>query len=370
MELVELLNAPGTYNWVPSADLVALKLALTPWWEVARQTVSGWKQEFDPFIWLLGSVLAMIPGTFVIYKWWHYRNSRLPERLNELLAKEELRLREARSALLKVVKHPTAVRASVAAPYFVVPALKQTVRNCNWAGWLSPFPFATAERELELALVEIEHQLDFCEKSRADTRRQEATAYVVKGAIAAARASRSSVTPQDFDHHNRVALNHFMRALEIDQNDIEALEYAAHQYRILDQHELALSSYARLISLTSNGNSDLQLVAARAHRYRAEIYEKKHALTKIGARLSDAKDCLREALAMLPDGARGQIDDASIHEVLGRIEKAIGATTLPGTHFGAALSIYGEIKQKDPTNQDAIDGHARVEMELREFYAP
>jgi tetratricopeptide (TPR) repeat protein len=337
-------------------------------WQPIAARIEAIKTTLDPAIWLVGSVLALVPGSYAIYKWWHFRDSRLPMRLNEMLARDESRLRpDARFALLQAAKSPSAKRVSVTPPIFAAPALKSTIRNLNWSGWRNPFPFATAERELEVALNEIEKQLAFGERSRENSRKQQAVAYIVKGAIAAARAGQPGITSESAEQCNRAALYDFSRALEIDNDDVEALEYLAHQQRVLGQDGPALSSYERLINLTVAPGSEAKLVTARAHRYIGEILENQFETSRINLRLTNAKQRLDSAFDALPAVAMGQIDHAAIREIQGRLAEKVGAIQLPETRYNQALSIYMDIKDRNPKDLEAFDGFNRVKQARQNF---
>jgi tetratricopeptide (TPR) repeat protein len=346
----------------------SLDFPISSAWSIFTADVHAWRQTLDPLIWIIASVLAIIPGSFAIYRWWFYRDSRLPERLNELIAKEEKRLHAARAALLSAVQNPDARHAPVTPPYFFGPSFSQTVRNLGWGGWvMNPFFFTIAEQEIEVALVEIERRLHFCEQSQANCRNQEAAAYLVKGALAAARAGKERPKSGQADRWNRAALNHFGRALEIDSGDMEALEYVAHQQRILGQDSLALSSYQRLAEVTCRSARDDRIVASRAQRYRAEIYEKQYDATGIAARLTRAQACLDQALECLPHTALRDIDDAMIREVYGRVARKREQQQTPLKQWGIAQEIYSDLLARNPKNGGAAEGLLRVKFHLDEF---
>ena len=368
MEIFDLANQLDLQS-VAFLDFVeATKRAASARWSVFADLVEAWKKTLDPAIWLIGSVAALVPGSFAIYKWWNYRNSRLPQRLTDLLVRDEKRLREeARLALLQAVNTPSAARESVTPPLFTVPTLKKTIRNLNWSGWMNPFPFATAEQELELALVEIEQRLAFCDKSRDNCKKQEALAYIVKGALAVARAGQTGTSPENADRYNRKALNDFSRALEIDPDDLEAIEYLAHQQRVLRQDLPAIISYQRLIMLTQNGNDTLKLITARAYRHTGEILETQFDQTGIGLRLTNARQNLDMAYAAIPSFARGQLEHAAIREVQARLARKDAATILPKTYYSEARTVYEAILEKDNSNQNAKDGCERTKAALREL---
>jgi tetratricopeptide (TPR) repeat protein len=336
-------------------DIASVQTAIAEAWQSARSALEVWKQELDPVIWIVSALLALIPGSFAIYKWWTYRNSRLPQRLKEILENEERRLLETRSALVQLVAKPDASVAPVPTPLFSEPQLKTLIRKLNWARWWRPRPLATVAAEVELALDEIEQQIKFCEKRTTVFRSQEVTAYLLKGAIAAADASRRTTGSKEYEDLNRSALNHFRRALDMEPFNPEILEYVAHQHRVLDDTALALEGYQKLASLP--GHEQLR---SRAMRYAAEMLEKQYDQSRVSARLTEARDYLEKALAALPVDERNRLLHAEVLEVLGRVRLKLGNVSVPFEHFRSALSIYRQITQREPGNVDASAGEVRM----------
>ncbi len=336
---------------------------------IAKGIVQSWRDALDPFIWLVGSLLALIPGSFAAYRWWFYSKYRLPLRLEELLNQQAVQVKEARDALLSAIEVPNAARVRVTPPLFTVPALQHSIRNLSWGGWSSPFLFSSAESEMNDALGELNQKLVFCEKRRRDCITQQATAYLVKGAIAAARATRLGNDTSEAARENRNALDYFLRAFSLNESDLEALQYVAHQHRVLKEDDLAFNAFERLAEKTVNGDSETKLMNSRANRYMAEICEKQFEETRISVRLKEAGTYLDAALESLPDVAKGQIDSAAIYEVFGRVKEKEGARKKPAEYYSKALSIYSELKNRDPSDSEAAAGFDRVDQRLREFLA-
>jgi len=242
------------------------------------------------------------------------------------------------------------------------------IRKLNWSRRWKPAPLSTAEAELELALVEVEKQMHFCVRRQALYREQEATAYLLKGAIASARASAASDLAER-DRNNRIALNHFSRALEIEPKNPEILEYVAHQHRALNQLDLARASYRELADLTDASHAFREM-HYRALLYQGNVLERQYDsdTLKSGTLLS-ARESLEEALESLPIDARGQLDHAAIHESLGRVLEKLNRSALPAKHYGSALSIYEDILKREPANQEAMAGRNRICTALAAFHA-
>jgi tetratricopeptide (TPR) repeat protein len=326
------------------------------WGEVTIR-VEAVRKVLDPVVWIVGSILALVPGSFAIYKWWYYHESRLPQRLSEFLAKEEIRLRTARNVLLKSIERPSLAKRFTA-PIFLAPSLKEAMRNMRLARWWNVWVLASAEKSLETALAEIEKQMKFWDDQQAHYKRQEAAALLLRGAIAAGKG-----TVED----NKAALGYFLKALAIDESDVEALEYAAHQRRILGELDDALADYERLARLTKKPGAEAAEMRIRALRYQGEIYEKMFEKDGVRQDLAKGKNCLEIALKEMPAELRGELHHASIHEVLGRIEDKRGTKNLPSDNYRAAKDIYNDLIVRKRDLLEAEAGRERVQRLLREL---
>jgi tetratricopeptide (TPR) repeat protein len=357
-----------TDGWRLLADMQFLDLGA--WFELARAwIVERWaeltlkveavRKVLDPVIWIVGSVLALVPGSYAIYKWWYYRESRLPDRLADFLKDDEKRLHTARNVLFRNFERPTHSK-SAAAPIFLEPSMKAAMRRLNWSSWWSWRALPSADHNLGVALKEIESQMELWEKQHAHYKRQEAAAYLLRGAIAAGAGSA--------EDHKR-ALDYFLKALAIDGNDIEALEYAAHQCRVLGEIDEALANYDRLAELTDKPGTDFASVRAKALHYAGEMCEKKYDKDGVYNNLNRARNRLRQALEILPVQARGELDHAATHEVLGRVEDKRGTTNLPVGNLQAAQAMYRDLIRQERDAAEADAGLVRVSDLLRQIDA-
>jgi tetratricopeptide (TPR) repeat protein len=354
------------WDWRALADLQSLDIGaifdsfnagLAERWGEVTVRVEAVRKVLDPIVWIVGSLLALVPGSFAIYKWWYYHESRLPQRLAEFLKKEETRLHTARNVLLRNVERPSLAKTFIA-PIFLAPSLKEAMRTMKLARWWNVWALPRADKSLETALSEIETQMEFWEDQHAHYKRQEAAALLLRGAIAAGKGA-----PED----NKAALGYFLKVLAIDESDIEALEYAAHQRRVLGELEDALADYERLARLTNKPGAEAAEVRIRALRYQGEILEKKYEKEGVRRNLERGRERLQEALRDLHVEMRGELDHAAIYEVLGRIEDKRGTKNLPSDNYRAAKDIYNDLIVRKRNLAEAEAGRERVEKRLREL---
>lgn len=330
-------------------------------------SVSAWiasiKKTVEPILWLLGSFLALVPGSIAIYKWIYYRYSRLPERLDDMLELEERRLKDARAHLLRIIERPRPHK-DFKTPIFVVPALGRALRQMKWAKWKSGRNLNPAINSLDSALDDLDRQLKYWDGKHANFLRQQATAYLLKGAIAAANgANRKKVNGKDGLEHNREALVCFLKALDIDASDHEALEYAAHQQRILGMVDEAYESYKALEAMTAKPGPEFAIIRVRALRYMGEMLEKKFDMSNIQLRLTEAKAKLSQALSIVPTIARDELDHAFVHRALAGVE--LKRRPNPSLSFAegqcvSAERIFLELVRRRKDTEEAEAGLAEV----------
>ena len=174
----------------------------------------------------------------------------------------------------------------------------------KWARWRNGKSLASADESLETALSDIDIQLRYWDEKHANYNRQRATAYLLRGAIAAANGTKKRANGKDASEHNRIALDYFQKALEIDPNDYHALEYAAHQQRILGMYGEAIVTYEKLEQTTNGPDPELVLTRVRALRYLGELYERMYDDKGVKTNLTTAKSKLQLALGIVPAIAR------------------------------------------------------------------
>jgi tetratricopeptide (TPR) repeat protein len=331
-------------------------------WAEVSDHVKAAREIVEPVAWVVGSILALVPGTFAIYKWIYYRRSRLPERLDDLLREEEQRLRTARDALLERVTRSTPLKASTA-PIFVNASLSRAMQQLGWSSWWHRRPLSAADKNLDSALFEIDQQMMFWDGQHAHYKRQQAAAHLLKGAIAVTRAEEARAERKDATAHDRAALSYFLKALEVDETDIQALEYAAHQHKVLGELDDALPHYEQLVRLTSKPGAEAARVRMHALRYLGEIYEQKYDKNEIGADLRRAKESFEAAIEAIPAEARGELDEAFVLRGLASVEDKRGTANLPFLNCDAAERIFLDLIRR---KQDVATAEAGLK-DVREL---
>lgn len=223
------------------------------------------------------ALIGLAGFSFGIWKWWYYREQALHKRLAEYLADEDRRLRHARQDVLEAINRP-APSQGFAQPLFIVKGLEKVLRKRNWNRILAAPGFEIgAERQLAGALDTLHNRLEVAQGQLDRLHAQQAAAYLLRGAIASARAAdtRFNGSAVKLD---RKALNEFRSLLQVPghEENLEAREYEAHQLMRLGLHQQAITAYAQLEQLAKKISSDAKLrdlAIARAKRWRAALVQ-------------------------------------------------------------------------------------------------
>jgi tetratricopeptide (TPR) repeat protein len=219
-------------------------------------------------------IFGLAGFSFGVWRWWYYRESVLHKRLQEYLAEQEERLHQARSYVLDAILRPGPKRR-FAEPLFAVRPLRTLLRR---RGWRLLFGVGRVEvganRLLRKALRKIDAQLETAQATITNLYYQSASAHILKGAIASARAGNLKSMPRSAEL-DRIALNDFRSALQIPgRHQAETKEYEAHQLRRLGNLREAEDAYRELDAIATRTippGMERDLVRARARRWLASI---------------------------------------------------------------------------------------------------
>lgn len=261
-----------------SAGLLQPSIDMSQWFGALRDTWANTSELFWRIVEFLlahsEKIFGLAGFSFGVWRWWYTRERVLHKRLLEYLSEQDERLRDARSYVLDAIHRP-GPKQQFADPLFAVRPLRRLLRQRRWDAL---FDFrrieANAERNLDKALVEIEHRLAIAVGALTSLRAQMASAYLLKGAIASARASERRGTSERIDLDDK-ALIHFRTVLQVHdyERDVQAKEYEAHQLRKLGHWTEARIAYEQLEGLTAwiPDERTRDLILARGKRYCAQI---------------------------------------------------------------------------------------------------
>lgn len=315
--------------------------------------------------------IATIGGAiYGVYHKWQFSKSRMHVHIQEFLKRDDKRLMPSGKTLRQIVGRPGAA-GEFGASIFSVEVLEPTLEKMRW-GKLSK-----ADAALASELIKLQRQLEQWGNLEVNYNRHKAQAHLLKGAIAASRAASGKNSSEDRRKQDVEAFEQFKAAHELDKTDVESLEYMAHQRVRLGDNSSALGDFEKLQELAEKQQN--ALLHARALKFQSAIREHEGATrliqdpslrANLEPNLQKARDLLGNALEILPDGERGGLEEAELHEIRGRVQKERQRFTAATNDYTSAERLYDRIAQKsnDPDRREAAKaGSARVTSELKQI---
>lgn len=282
---------------------------------------------------------------------WNYRESVLHKRLAEYLAEEDQRLKNAATHAVEALFRP-GPRRKFEEPLFAVDTLRSVLRRLGWNSRLAFWRREVdADRLLDQALIAVEKHMVTAGKTLRCFTDQKATALLLKGAIASARAphTHSKAQAAAFDD---AALGQFRLVLEIPEHrhNVQAQEYEAHQLRKLGDLDGAEDAYKKLevIAATLENRRDRNLTVARSKRHRAQIAQATAPAGSVTARdfIVDAQN-LRSQLG--PHREWDAIEHGDVHYVGAYIRSRLHNNhRAERRHLILAAAAYGSVLSQSP----------------------
>ncbi|NWG72696.1 MAG: hypothetical protein HXY23_13980 [Parvularculaceae bacterium] len=320
-------------------------------------------------------LIGLAGFSFGVWRWWHHRERVLHKRLQEYLAEQDRRLHRARSYVLEAIFRPGRKRQVFADPLFSVRPLRLLLRRRGWDSLLGLGKVeSVADRMLNKSLGRIERRLETAFATLAALRKQRASAHILKGAIASARA-QSERDPIRRGELDDCALVQFRTALQVLEHgqDVQAKEYEAHQLRKLGHLDDAEAAYAELeeFAASLSDQRDRDLMLARARRCRAEIAQAQ-AISAYRRQLRNSQASGRaNQLMTSPDGALAlraphgpfreweAVEQGEMHYLSAFIYRQLEAIVQEPVQLGLAGTAYKRVLMQTPSSRWLIGGATR-----------
>jgi tetratricopeptide (TPR) repeat protein len=281
----------------------------------------------------LAACVTIAGGGYGIWQAYRFAERRLADRLLEYLRHEDERLKSARTALLSAVTRGVPKRPTVK-PVFSNGQLSLALKQLKWGRT------AKAEASLEAALKLTEEKLLTADKFAGIHRHQKAAAHLLLGAIA------------DSKKEHLAALQHFKAALELNPEDVEAIEYAGLQCLYIPDGNTALSYFNDLEQIATARSDDLLYARAKVLQARAYI-------AFAPAKWRDASGLLNRVVGNFP-ADMPTIERARIHELHGDIRRENGYGPVASQSYVAALALYEQARRHNGAASEATNGYDRV----------
>lgn len=285
------------------------------------------------FLSAIAACVTILSGGYGLLKAYRYGEGQIGKRLMEYLAQEETRLAHARETLGYLVQRPNPAQNSQN-PAFSNRLLNRALRRMGW-GWRWQ-----AEKNVCAAATRSEQQAKLAVRQANLHEKERALAHLLLGAIADARSDYQT------------AFAEFEKALQLDEGDLEALEYAGLQLLKLGNAVGAADHFEKLeTKALERGN---KLLLARAYRQRALAYE------HLGGH-PQANSCLLSAIGAYPPNS-DTLELAHTHEQHGRVRRKAGFA-IANQSLQDALVLYSNLGKAKPGRR----GVERINQALKEL---
>jgi tetratricopeptide (TPR) repeat protein len=281
--------------------------------------------------------LAIVGGVYGIYQAYLHAERRIHRLLDRYFSREQQKLSGARSSILRAIERAHKTHP-VVEPIFSNRELRLAVRSLR----LGRHDKASTHLKKIGSLAEARRAN--IEKYRRLHTAQTATSHLFLGAIAASKS----------DHGG--ALKHFQDALQVDPNDLEAMEYAGQQYLKLGHPEAALQHFLRMRDQAQQTQDPRQEMRALRH---CGLAYQSFALPQ----WAESRRVLLQAEKLVPK-VLDPLDAAFTLEWLGRVRKQLKGYRRAKDSFADALVRYSA-----STEAEAAEGAARVRKEIGEINA-
>ena len=268
---------------------------------------------------------AALSFLWSIYIKWRNSGYRMYDRLEEFLRAQENKIDGARDRISTIVEVPSPARP-LDVPAFGLHLLDRILGQINWG-------YGSASANDLLGAVRLsKQQAELSTRQSKEHRSRQALAHLLLGAREASKNHRDATKR----HSARAAaLEHFDKAIEINADDCDAIEYSGMMLLELEKADLALQRFDELVELRKkNGGHAL----SRAYRLQATASEKLAQPKNL-----NAYGALVRAINALPPEA--VLDRALTHEHLAMVSSKLKYTDKVDTNFQAAWSLFNSLRK-------------------------
>ncbi|WP_072390823.1 hypothetical protein [Hyphomicrobium sp. CS1BSMeth3] len=288
----------------------------------------------------LASIGACV-SIFGAYKAWRYAEKRLGRRLDEFLDHEEEKLLQAREAI-------RAIRDKRNTPVSGRPKIFTNGELVTVLKLIGGQRYGAAKDALHETLARTHERAELARRKEDLHSHQRAMAHLLLGAIA------------DAENDHQTALIHFQSALDIDEDDVEALEYVGLQFLKLGNARQALVVFSQLEAKARARGT--HLLVAQALRNCGLAYE---ALPN--PQYQNANNCYKAAIDEFPKSGAA-LELAHLHELRGFVNVKRSRPRRAYDSLTHALTTYSALEHQGGEHSvKAREGVARVLPAVQEL---
>jgi hypothetical protein len=326
--LVDWVFGVGSQAWLNAKkDLVQSTLALKG-------------EAIDRAVKIVGLAFTIVLGLLYFLNWWHHLAMNLPLRLQEHVDSiAETHLHERIFLFEPYATRNLRGDRTPAMPLGLFGTLLSFVRTD---------PGTKATGQLMENVTTIDGDMKVLSAKLAMRKKQRITAHLIEGLRLAAEASalEPGATKQAA---NENALSEFRKALLIDERDLDALEQAAKQAKLLN---LIMPMQSYLEEMVQAAQDQKRAIRhARALRLQAEVLEERNVRVRDALRYARLK--LEAALkALTAEGVREHGEEKSfelalVNEQLGSLHLRRGTTTLGRANLDDASEAFKKLSSSE-----------------------
>jgi len=298
----------------------------------------------------IGAAFSAVFAVFAVYKSYYYAEFNLPDRIVDYVKRATRRAVRVRRLLISTLFGASIFEILLpSGPYAPSPAKVKS--------WLR----VRRSKRVAQGLIDTQKALDdeikvlgirkaFCETQRI-------TAHLVQGLQLSSEAALMQRNAEAVATKREKALEEFEKALSIRQSDLDALQFAAREAKLMNDEAGALSFLTRMAAAAEAANDVVR--RARALRFQAQLIEErgnKKGWDEARPILVAARDLLEAARNSLPGRA---LELARVRELLGAVQIKREKFFAAGQELQRARSGYDSIAEPERT-----EGIARVDALL------
>jgi hypothetical protein len=295
------------------ADLGFLGLATQSWlhyyWDPAYAFYLQNKVDIDFAAKIVGASGTAFAGMLAVYKSWYYAEHNLPCRLQHFLEKDLAEFLTHRPPLLEALRDPVLPR-NFLEPAFHSSKVHELLRSLSIGG-----PHTTA-RKLVLTLDDLHAQIGVLRNKSENVRAQIVTAHLLRGQFFAAQAARSEKADEKAQL-NKSASDEFRKAVNEDDKDLMALEFAARQC-VLIQDGRALEMLKKWTQVAEQSGN--KICHSRALRLHAELLEKQALPESWNEARALVVSLINDVLAPLVPSTEKYVELAQAYKLLAEVQ--------------------------------------------------
>jgi hypothetical protein len=314
--------------------------------ETLEKLYVGYKGPVDYAVWVLSIGVSAVTGTFAIYKSWYYAEFSLPRRLTSLIDRRNALLWSARPALLAAANDAASdYQGSV--PVFYFYPIHKLLRDI---GFGRPRYLGN---ELSEAIDENTRDLAAVRSRMKELENEIVTGHILRGSVLAAEATLVSRQSEARVTKNRQALEEFKAALNLIEDDVDALMLAAKQSEIVGDDGSALAYVSKMILAARN--QELPMRQAQGFRLKAQILVK-----------SDWNEARRNIVSGL-DVLNGMVETSQEKtQELARAQLLLGEVQTKRERFTASRLAFNRARALLPQITQQVREDVRKALELAE----